>query len=197
MFLHRRKCHKLCSHHICWPPSVSRRDVLARGSNVLCLQAVSESPSPEKSSAQSSSSSSVDTQLQTSNENHLAADCTTSDQQRGVLSHDSFIPGFCFSCTRHLSHVFFFVFFPSVLLILYVVAGNQCLFLACFTDDSFLSESFPLENDANESSTKRNDASVEVKCLFNLLLRQETCLSFIGSSVFSSVFSVFSGCVVR
>lgn len=193
MFLHRSKCHKLCSHHISWPPSVSKRDVLARGSNVLCLQAVSESPSPEKSSAQSSSSSSsVDTQLETSNENHLAADCTMSDQQRGVLSHDSFIPGFCFSCTRHR-----FTSVPSVLLILYVVAGNQCLFLACFTDDSFRSESFPLENDANESNTERNGASVEVKCLFNLLLRQETCLSLIGSSVFSSVFSVFSGCVVQ
>lgn len=135
---------------------------------MLCLQAVSESPSTEKSSAQSSNSSSVDTQLETSNENHLAADCTTSDQQRGVLSHDSFIPGFCFSCTRHRFTSRCFFFFSSVLLILYVVTGNQCLFLACFTDDSFLSESFPLENDANESSTERNDASVEVKCLFNL-----------------------------
>lgn len=113
MFLHRRKCHKLCSHHISWPPSVSKRDVLARGSNVLCLQAVSESPSPEKSSAQSSSSSSVDTQLETSNENHLAADRTTSDQQRGVLSHDSFIPGFCFSCTRHRFTSCCFFFLPQ------------------------------------------------------------------------------------
>lgn len=82
------------------PPSVSNRDALARGSNVLCLQAVSQSPSPEKPSVQSnshSSSSSVNTQLETSYGNHLAADCTTPDQQRGLLSHNSFLPGDCFS----------------------------------------------------------------------------------------------------
>lgn len=130
---------------------LSRRDVLARGSNVLCLQAVSESPSPEKSSAQSSSSSSVDTQLETSNENHLAADCTTSDQQRGVLSHEFFIP-----------------------------------------DDSFLSESFPLENDANESSTERNDASVEDVLSDDERLRQSTVnFKSVGDSSVPVVLNIF------
>lgn len=69
------------------------------------------------------------------------------------------------------------------------------MFISCLF--SFLSESFPLENDANENSAERNGASVKVKCLFHLRGRQDTFLSFIGSSVFSSVFSVFSGRVVR
>lgn len=114
-FLHGRKCHKLCSHHVSWAPPVSKRDVLARGSSVLCLQAVPESPSPEESSAQSSSrsssSSSIGTHLEKSNNEHLAACCTTSDQQRGVLSNDSFIPGFYFCFARHYE-ASFVIFLP-------------------------------------------------------------------------------------
>lgn len=157
-------------HLISRPPSVSKRDVLARGSNVLCLQAVSESP--ETSAAQSSSSS-IDTQAQTSNGNCLVADCTTSDQQRGVLTPDSFIPGIPLP--------------PGFLLIFSVVAGNHCLFRAYFTDGSLLLESSPLQNDANENSTDGRDA--KVKCLFNFLFRHISLSCFIGSSTELSVFS--------
>lgn len=44
------------------------------------------------------------------------------------------------------------------------------MFLSClsffFTEDSFLSESFPLQNDGNGNSTERNDNKVNDRFIF-------------------------------
>lgn len=83
----------------------------------------------------------------------------------------------------------FLCFLPgSFMLILCIVAGNCCLFVAYFTDISLLLESSPLQNDANKNNTDGSDA--KVKCLFIFLFRLVS-LSWFNCS--SYTFSVFSG----
>lgn len=72
---------------------LSRRDVLPRGRNVLCLQKVPERQNHDQSSAQSSSSSSSNSSSHSSSEqDHLTADSSISDHQRALLTQDSLVP---------------------------------------------------------------------------------------------------------
>ncbi|XP_031175513.1 death ligand signal enhancer isoform X3 [Sander lucioperca] len=94
---------------------LSRRDVLPRGSSVLCLQGVPERQDKD----QSLSSSTGDASLHSSSEqDHLTADCSLSDQQRALPNQDSPIP-----------------------------------------EESLLSASCPLQNDANRDNTETKDAN--------------------------------------
>ncbi|XP_078116790.1 death ligand signal enhancer isoform X8 [Sander vitreus] len=94
---------------------LSRRDVLPRGSSVLCLQGVPERQDKD----QSLSSSTGDASLHSSSEQDpLTADCYLSDQQRALLNQDSPIP-----------------------------------------EESLLSASCPLQNDANRDNTETKDAN--------------------------------------
>ncbi|KAM8733786.1 death ligand signal enhancer [Acanthopagrus schlegelii] len=104
---------------------LSQRDVLPRGSSVLCLQEVPERQNEDVSLAQSSGSgsssrsSTVGTSLHSSTEqDHLTADSSDSDQQRAVLDQESPIP-----------------------------------------EESLLSASCPLQNDANRDNTATEDAN--------------------------------------
>ncbi|XP_054453673.1 death ligand signal enhancer [Anoplopoma fimbria] len=102
---------------------LSRRDVLPRGRSVLCLQEVQkrQNQDQEQSSSSSSSisSSSGDPSLHSSSEQvHLTADCSISDQQRALLNQDSPIH-----------------------------------------EESLLSASCPLHNDANRDNTETKDAN--------------------------------------
>ncbi|XP_070769459.1 death ligand signal enhancer [Enoplosus armatus] len=104
---------------------LAKRDVLPRGRSVLCLQGVPERQDQDQSPAQSSSSSSSsssragDASLNSSSEqDHLTAGCSISDQQRALLNQDSSIP-----------------------------------------DESLLSASCPLQNDASRDNTETNDAN--------------------------------------
>ncbi|XP_042349901.1 death ligand signal enhancer isoform X2 [Plectropomus leopardus] len=99
---------------------LSRRDVLPRGRSVLCLQGVPERQNQDQSPAHSSSSgSSGDASVHSSSEqDHLTADCSISDQQRTLLNHDS----------------------PS-------------------PEESLLSASRPLQNDADQDITETKDAN--------------------------------------
>ncbi|XP_068596556.1 death ligand signal enhancer isoform X2 [Brachionichthys hirsutus] len=74
--------------------TLSRRDVLPRGSRVLCLQGVPESQNQEQTSPQSSSSSTTGDAAShhSSGEDYLTADCSNCDQQRTPPSQDSPIP---------------------------------------------------------------------------------------------------------
>lgn len=78
---------------------LSRRDVLPRGRSVLCLQGVPERQNQDQSLAQSSSSSSSSSSCSgdasdhsSSEQDHLTANCSISDQQRALLNHDSPVP---------------------------------------------------------------------------------------------------------
>ncbi|XP_032384503.1 death ligand signal enhancer isoform X2 [Etheostoma spectabile] len=92
---------------------LSRRDVLPRGSSVLCLPGV-----PEKHDQDQSLCSSTGDALSSSEQDHLTADCSLSDQQKPLLNQDSLIP-----------------------------------------EESLLSASCPLQNDANRDNTKTKDAN--------------------------------------
>lgn len=117
---------------------LSQRDVLPRGSSVLCLQEVQERQNEDVSLAQSSSSSSSSTggtslhssssssstggtslhSSSSSERDYLTADCSDSDQQRALLDQESPIP-----------------------------------------EESLLSASFPLQNDADQDNTETADAN--------------------------------------
>ncbi|KAI3351763.1 hypothetical protein L3Q82_020597, partial [Scortum barcoo] len=97
-----------CGYHILFE-ILSRRDVLPRGRSVMCLQGVPERHNQDQSLAQSSSSSSssssstADSSLQSSSEqDHLTADCSISDQQRALLNQDCPIPEESLLSASHL-----------------------------------------------------------------------------------------------
>ncbi|KAM9357474.1 death ligand signal enhancer isoform 2-T2 [Symphorus nematophorus] len=115
---------------------LSKRYVLPRGRNVLCLQRVPERQSQDQSPAQISSSSISSSSSSSSNNNsstsdtsvhnsseqeHLTADCSTSGQQRALLNQDSPI-----------------------------------------TEESLLSASCPLQNDADQDNIDTKDAHKDV-----------------------------------
>ncbi|XP_044060737.1 death ligand signal enhancer isoform X2 [Siniperca chuatsi] len=86
-----------CGYHILLE-ILSKRDVLPRRRSVLCLQEVPQRQNQDQSPAQTSSSSSSssstgDASLHSSSEeDHLTAGCSISDQQRALLNQDSPIP---------------------------------------------------------------------------------------------------------
>ncbi|XP_029298285.1 death ligand signal enhancer isoform X2 [Cottoperca gobio] len=112
-----------CGYHILLE-ILSRRDVLPRGRSVLCLQGVPERQNQDQaqsssSGSSSSSSSSGDARLLSSSEQeHLAAECSISDQQWTLLNQDSPLP-----------------------------------------EESLLSASYPLQNDASRHDTETKDAN--------------------------------------
>lgn len=106
---------------------LSKRDVLPRGTSVLCLPGVPERQNQDQSPAQSSSSSSSSSSSNrtgdssvhcSSEEDHLTAGCSISHQQGALLNQDS---------SLH--------------------------------EESFLSASCPLQNDANQHNTETKDAN--------------------------------------
>ncbi|XP_037636783.1 LOW QUALITY PROTEIN: death ligand signal enhancer [Sebastes umbrosus] len=100
---------------------LSRRDVLPRGRSVLCLQGVPYRQDQDQAQSSSSSSSSGDASLHSSSsseQDHVTADCSISDQQRALLSQDPPIP-----------------------------------------EESLLSASCPLQNDASRDNTETKDAN--------------------------------------
>ncbi|XP_034398783.1 death ligand signal enhancer isoform X3 [Cyclopterus lumpus] len=98
---------------------LSRRDVLPRGRSVLCLQEVPERRTQDQVRSSSSSSSSGDASLHSGSEQaHLTADCSISDQQGALLHLDSPIP-----------------------------------------EESLLSASCPLQNDADRDNIETRDAN--------------------------------------
>lgn len=97
---------------------LSRRDVLPRGRSVLCLQRVPERQDQDQTQSSSSSSGDASLHSSSSDQDHLTADCSISDQQRALLDQDHPIP-----------------------------------------DESLLSASCPLQNDANQDNTETKDAN--------------------------------------
>ncbi|XP_034740051.1 death ligand signal enhancer isoform X2 [Etheostoma cragini] len=90
---------------------LSRRDVLPRGSSVLCLPVV-----PERHDQDQSLGSSTGDAVSSGEQDRLTADCSLSDQQKPLLNQDSTIP-----------------------------------------EESLLSASYPLQNDANQDNTETKD----------------------------------------
>lgn len=82
---------------VCLGSPVPKHHVLPKGRSAFCLQGVPERQNQDQSPAQSSSSSTGEASVHSSSEqNHLTADCSVSDQQRALLNQDSPTPGlFC------------------------------------------------------------------------------------------------------
>lgn len=98
---------------------LSRHDVLPRGRSVLCLQGVPERQDQDQAQSSSSSSSGeASLHSSSSEQDHVTADCSISDQQRALLSQDPPIP-----------------------------------------EESLLSASCPLQNDASRDNTEAKDAN--------------------------------------
>ncbi|XP_070818065.1 death ligand signal enhancer [Chaetodon trifascialis] len=101
---------------------LSKRDVLPRGRSVLCLQGVPESQNEDQCPAQGSSSSSSSwggaSLHSITEQDHLTAGCSSSDQQRVLPNQDSSVP-----------------------------------------EESLLSASCPLQNDASQDNTEKEDAN--------------------------------------
>lgn len=135
--------------------AVSRRDVLPRRRNVLCLQAVPQSQNQDQSLSSSGSQP-----------KNLTSDSSTSDHQGEFYYKNGW---FCASNAFHSHQIYIFFKILAFLVFSYLFAGMWKCIVLCpiHSEESPSYEPPPLQNDANQNPTEKKDAMVN-GCLSSL-----------------------------